>query len=179
MIEDEGRMRLYTLHAPYMKSGDLIECASDGWLGRAIRWRTGKNVNHSSMLLRLDEYCGMRDRRYLIEAEARGLEVNILSEWIEDYGGMVWWSPLKATDAQRSVMVSWAFNEMCRGRGYDYRGLVAQLWRRVSISGKRMFCSELYHAGLIEAGIAPAETIARRPGEFHELGVHERPIRIL
>jgi hypothetical protein len=175
------RLRLYLMYQPFMKSGDLIECRAATWLGKAIRAVTGKSVNHSSMLLRLDEYAGLRNRRYLLEAEADGLTINILSEWLAGYDGSVWWSSLHATAEKRDALISWAFDEMARGTKYDFKGLLQQLAGRAGLDGRRLFCSEFVHKALVETGLIPppADGKVLRPGEFHQLMIFDRPVRIL
>jgi hypothetical protein len=158
-----------------MKSGDLIEFGSSSYIGRAIKWFTKKDVNHSAFVFRIDSFVGLKDRVFVIEALGDGLEINALSSRIKEYDGMVYWLKLKDTyDSFRDPMSSFAFMMEARGveKRYDYVSLFANMFGKVSMDAKKFFCSEFYHAAMVYAGLTTGGK-ALRPGEFESLGFHE------
>jgi len=170
-----NKLDLYMRHRPDMKSGDLVEFGSSSMIGKAIKWFTKKDVNHSAFLFRIDSFVGLKDRVFVIEALNEGLEINALSSRIKEYAGMVYWYPLKKKyEAFRDPMSSFAFMMEAKTveKRYDYVSLFANMFGKVSIDAKRFFCSEFYHASMIYAGMTIAKK-ALRPGEFEELGFHD------
>jgi len=161
-----------------MRSGDLVEWGSASMIGRMIRLFTGKDVNHSSILLNLDHYSGLKDRRFVLEAMEPGIVLNLLSMRLEDFKGKIYWSALKSKhDHRREGIAAWALAKV--GTDYDYKGLFAQAFGRVNCDAKQFFCSEYYDMALIAAGILPGDRKAARPGDFEQYGVHEPRVRIL
>jgi hypothetical protein len=156
---------------PLIKTGDLVEFASNGLIGKGIMAVTGKNVSHSSIVIRLP-YEGS-PRRYIIEAVADGLSFHLLSDVLQKYDGRVIWYGLRPEyDCKRDGIGEWLFNELSQGKSYDFSGVIAQLFGRVSMDGRRWFCSEIVDSAYINAGILnPDPAGARRPGEFVPLGI--------
>jgi hypothetical protein len=154
-----------------IKTGDLIEFASKGLVGRSIMSVTGKSVSHSSLVVRLP-YSGSQ-RRYIIEAIRTGVEFQLLSDVLQHYDGRVIWYGLKKEyDCNRDGIGEWAFCELAKHKKYDFGGVAAQLWGRVSLDSRKYFCSEIIDAAYIEAGIIkPDPAGARRPGDFTPLGI--------
>lgn len=154
-----------------MKTGDFLQWRSPGIIGSIIRWKTKSEANHSSMIIRFQEYEGEERRRFHTEAMERGVYPNLLSSRLEQYKGKVWWLPLKPEwDSQRGeigrrLMLLW-------GRKYDYRSLVWQLIGKVNADTKQLFCSETCYVALGGKGIAP------NPGELEKMGVHSDKILI-
>ena len=166
----------YTSYREYMQSGDLVEFRSKSLLGSAIRKITGEDVNHSAVVLRIDEYKHIKDRVFLIEAMPMGVELTAFSERLEGYDGEVYWYSLKATQEQRDIVASFVISLASRKRGdkrYDYFGFLKNIFGPTVIDTSTYFCSEVYHASLMVAGILPARDICIRPGGFSKLGVHE------
>ncbi len=168
-----------------MKTGDLIEWSGNTALGWAIRKFTGRNVNHSAIVLCIAEYCGLKNRRFVLEATGHGITFNLLSDRLAEFDGKVYWSVLSPKyDRQRDKMGEWALltaGHYKKGQKirYDYKSLFINALRPVSVNAQQLFCSEYYHAALIEAGIVAEGGNAARPGDFTEMGVHVREIRIL
>lgn len=156
---------------PLIKTGDLIEFASSGIIGRSIMAVTGRPVSHSALVVRLP----YKDspRRFVIEAIRTGVEFQLLSNVLQHYAGRVIWYGLKKEyDSKRDEIGEWAFNELAQHKSYDFGGVVAQLWGRVSLDSRKYFCSEIIDAAYIEAGIIkPDPAGARRPGDFVPLGI--------
>jgi hypothetical protein len=156
-----------------IKTGDLVEFASNGIIGRAIMAVTHKKVSHSALVVRLP-YANS-ERRYIIEAVRTGLEFQLLSDVLQHYDGKVIWYGLKAKyDDRRDIIGEWAFQELSQHKGYDFGGVVAQLWGRVSLDAKKYFCSELIDDAYISCGIiTPDPKGARRPGDFVPLSIFD------
>ena len=156
---------------PMIKTGDLVEFASNGVIGKSIMAVTGKQVSHSALVVRLPYLDS--PRRFIIEAIRTGLEFQLLSDVLQHYDGRVIWYGLKKEhDDKRNFIGEWAFNELAKHKHYDFGGVVAQLWGRVSLDSKKYYCSEIIDAAYIEAGIIkPDPAGARRPGDFVPLGI--------
>ena len=167
-------MGVYYKLQPHIYSGDLVEWRSAAALGAAIRWFTKKDVNHSSLVVRFD-YHDLKDRRFIFEATAGGLNFNLLSERIENFKGHVYWQGLKPSIANiekvREKMKAKALLLKAQHVKYDYWNLVKNAAARVSVNARQLFCSEFYQLCGQHAGILPADS-ARRPGEFTAYGVH-------
>jgi len=167
----------YNALRKYMKSGDLIEWGSASMIGGIIRFFTKKKVNHSSILLNLDTFAGLEERRFVLEALEHGVELNLMSTRLKDFKGSVYWSPLKLEhDSLRSEIAAWALQRV--GTDYDYKSLFANIFGKVSQDGKKFFCSEYYHMAMVKAGILPPGKAAR-PGEFGKFNIHENTVQIL
>ena len=156
-----------------INTGDLIEFASNGLIGRTIMAVTGRGASHSSLVIRLP-YEGS-ERRYIIEAVRTGLEFHLISDVLKHYDGRVIWYGLRPDyDGKRAFIGEWAMNELSQHRKYDFGGVIAQLWGRVSLDSKKYFCSEIIDAAYIAAGIIqPDPAGARRPGDFVPLGIFD------
>ena len=161
-------------------TGDLLEWRGTSLVARGIRLFTGRDVNHSSLCVKMP-YGHDEPRRFMIEAEAKGLQFRLISKVLENYDGQVWWYKLKPEyDDKREAIGRWAFDCLSIDVGYDYYSLFAQIVGRVSLDGRRYFCSEFYDAMLAEFGIAsPDPRGARRPGDFESLGIFLGKVRIL
>jgi len=175
----KNRLTIYNCLAPQMDTGDLIEWRSKSAIGAAIRFFTGENVNHSSLVVRLP-YDGC-SRRFVVEAIGSGLEFRLLSNQIERYHGAAWWYSLKKEPKKPlDKMGEWALTEVSKGIKYDFADLIKQAFGRVSLDAKRWFCSEVVDACYIEHGIIqPDPDGARRPGEFSNLGIFESKARLI
>jgi hypothetical protein len=156
---------------PLIKTGDLVEFASNGIIGKAIMAVTHKSVSHSSLVVRLP----YKDspRRYVIEAIRTGVEFQLLSDVLQKYQGRVIWYGLKKEyDDKRDAIGEWAFNELSQHKSYDFGGVIAQLWGKVSLDSKKYYCSELIDAAYQAVGIIqPDPKGARVPGDFVPLGI--------
>ena len=170
----------YPLYYPYrhlIQTGDLMEWSTDhnsvAWL---IQKKTGQDVNHSAMFVR-SVMPGHVDRIFLLEAVAEGVVSSLFTNRLESHHGKVWWIPLNdqnVTRQQRIEMLYWSMTQIGLKKGYDFEDLLNQLTGSVFLDYNRFFCSEYYHAALIEGGIVPPNSAskAKRPGEFMDFGVH-------
>jgi hypothetical protein len=173
-------IQLYKKHSGQMRSCDLIEWQSHTALGWAIRLFSRKQVNHSSILLRLDR-AGLADRRFVLEALEGGMELRLMSERLAEYKGKVWWHALRGklvSKDTRATMIDWAILQTAMGKKYDYGSLLRNMFGRVSVDGANWFCSEAY-TGMLQIGNLYTKTgKALRPGEFDRLKLHIPPVLI-
>lgn len=147
-------LTLYNQHKADMRTGDTLGWESRSLVGAAIRWKTGGDINHSSMVIRLAECEGRQDRRFHTEALEKGVYPNLLSERLRSHTGRVWWYPLiDDWDAHR-VEIAERLATMW-GKGYDYGSLFWQLVGKASADTRRLFCSETCFIALGYKGIAP------------------------
>jgi hypothetical protein len=162
-----------------IKTGDLIEFASNDIIGRSIMAVTGKNVSHCSLVIRLPYENS--ERRYIIEAIRTGVEFQLLSDVLQHYDGKAIWHGLKSEyDYKRNEIGEWAFNELAKHKKYDFGGVIAQLFGRASLDAHRYYCSELIDAAYIETGIIkPDPKGARVPGDFVPLGIFDSQAHLL
>lgn len=139
-------------------------------LSRAIRLFTP--YSHASMAIRgLDSLD--RNRVFLVEALETGLELRLLSERIKDYEGRAFaFRPFGLTKGARGRVKSFALDQCGRGIRYDYGGLFANMFGRVSQDARRYFCSEFAAVALEQAGINRIASFrderAARPGDIPE-----------
>ena len=154
-----------------IKTGDLVEFASNGIIGQTIMDVTGKKVSHSALVVRLPYQDS--PRRYIIEAIRTGVEFQLLSDVLQHYdGSAIWYGLKKEYDCKRDAIGDWAFSELSQHKSYDFGGVVAQLWGRMNLDTRKYYCSELIDAAYIEAGvIKPDPKGARRPGDFVPLEI--------
>ena len=177
----DPRLKMYRAYSGMMRDADMIEWASYSALGRAIRWFTGADVNHTSAVVHLT-YQGLEDRRFMVEALEGGPELRLVSERLLKFSGRVYWYKLREdiVPEGRAKAAAWLMHELALGKHYDYPNLLANALGAVSLNGRQWFCSELYHAMLIAAGYAakPKNGKAIRPGGFKPLGVHHPRVLI-
>lgn len=176
-----------------IKSGDMIEWQSAGLLGKIIRRFTGKAVNHTSLCLDLDQHFAYTEpHKFVLEANAPGIELELISRRLVNYSGRIFWSSLLATDDQRARMERWALLQV--GKPYDYGSLFRNAMGRVSTNARSLFCSEYYFIALVVGGLLPwyhfdeARGVVRdenglavkapRPGEFEKYGIFHPAVRI-
>lgn len=177
----DPRLKMYRAFSRQMQSGDMVEWYSRSPIGWAIRMFTGADVNHTSAIIRMD-YAQLENRRFMVEALAKGLQLRLISERLMGHRGKVYWYKLRdeLVPEGRAKVASWLLREVGLAKGYDYPNLVANALGAVSLDGRRWFCSECYHAALVNVGYvkAPADGKALRPGGFTALGVHHPRVLI-
>lgn len=154
-----------------MKTGDLLQWRSNSLVGGLIRWRTGSIFNHSSLVLRLQEYEGAEHRRYTTEALEHGTVLNFLSRRLEKYDGEVWWCPLKDEwESRRQEIGERALSLI--GIPYDYKSLIKQIIGKVSAEATSLFCSEYCYLSYGLTGTAPT------PADMLDLKIFKSPLKL-
>jgi hypothetical protein len=162
-----------------MKTGDMLEWASPGIIGKLIRWRTGE-YSHTSGIIRLSEYEGKPRRRYHLEAQEKGFYPATLSTEVETYEGHIWWYPLKDEySLMRGAIGEKALSMV--GVGYDFLSLFKNVLGRVNVNVKKLFCSEAWfiiYRTALELPISE-KTKAPTPSDMPKLGIFKDAVQIL
>ena len=168
-------MNKYSQQREEINSGDVILWKGTGLISRLIRLFGG--YSHASLVIRLEEFEGLIDRRFILEALASGIGLRLLSRRIEDYFGEAWWLPLKDEySAAREKIVTWALNQV--GTPYDFGSFFKNIFGKVSADGRRYFCSEFVFLAYREAGLVQGKT-APRPGDIAKWNVFNEPVRLI
>ena len=154
-----------------IKTGDLIEFATTGFIGSMIQRKTKLKASHSSIVFRMP-YEGSQ-RRYIIEAIRTGVEINMLSDVLQHVEGTCTWYGLRPEyDHLRDRLGEFAIRELAQHKKYDFKSILAQWFGRVRLNAERLYCTELCELDYIDAGmIAPDPAGARRPGELPKTGI--------
>jgi len=172
----------YLTYRADMGNGDLLEFASDSLIGKIIRFFTKKDVNHTAILWCVDQFKNVRNRKFIMEALNYGIELNLISQRLTKYKGVVYWYPLKDEyHKYRDEVASICL--LAEGRTneirYDYLALIRNMFGKVSVDvEKYSFCSEFAQWVLQESGILEKQPHALRPGEFDNLGIYKKRIPI-
>jgi hypothetical protein len=146
----------YNIIRDLMRSGDVIQWRSDSLLGEAIRLRKGGDINHTSIVIRLQEYEGLERRVFTLEALEHGVVLNLLRRRLESFDGQAYLLRLREQfDPQRQAIGERALS--CVGIPYDYPGILQECFGNAKMDLKRLFCSEMGWYALTgkEEGEAP------------------------
>ena len=171
------KLKTYLKYRNRLKTGDCILWQSRSIVGWLIRKFSKANVNHASLVISIDQYGDLANRRFLLEALEPGIVLRLLSKRLESFKGKVWWYPLKDKyDDRRDKMGEWALLQV--GVKYDYKSLFKQILGRVSADMKELFCSEFCFIDWIKSGIK-LKGKAPRPGDIPKLKIFKKPVRIL
>jgi len=151
-----------------MKTGDAILWTGSGIISWLIRLKSKRS--HASLVVRLKKYQGLRDRVFLVEALAGGLELRLLSERVHGYRGSVSLVSTDLNGGQRRVCRNRALVKCAEGIKYDYGSLFRNILGRVSVNVRRFFCSEFVWWIWQEASYVEKNTKAPVPGDLEEYG---------
>lgn len=172
----KNNLRVYNAFRSRIQSMDIIEWHSKSILGWAIRKITKKNVNHTSLVIRFNEYD--IERVFVIEALEHGITVQPLSNRLAAFKGQAYLLCLKPEFRyDRKIAAQWAISKL--GTKYDYKSLFKQVAQKVSPDAKKLFCSEFAYLALNHGGIVKDLKKAPRPGEIETLGVTSSRIQLL
>ncbi|MDA8141077.1 MAG: hypothetical protein M0036_20730 [Desulfobacteraceae bacterium] len=171
-------MARYHIMRPYLEDGDVLEWSSHTALGWIIRRFTGQDVNHTGGVIRMRWYEGTAgDRVFTPEANERGMVLTYLSRELRKYKGRVYLLKLKPEMDNFRPKIVRAQLDMI-GVPYDFGGLLANAFGRVSIDARRYFCSEGIASSFVEAGAIKIQQKAPRPGEIYRWGFFLPRVRI-
>ncbi len=161
-IAEKDLKKYYSIRQ-FMSSGDCILWKGKGIVSRLIRLYS--KYSHASLVLRLTEFEGLKDRRFLLEALPSGIELRLLSERLKQYDGEAYWMKLKLDreDEKRTKIAEWGLKQV--GKGYDYGSLFKNAVSKVNADGRRYFCSEYVYMAYREVGLVE-EQKAPRPGDI-------------
>jgi hypothetical protein len=187
-------LEFYNQFRDEIKTGDLIEWCANSILGATIRSITKQNVNHTSVAIwdqtiinrPIAELYGEK-RLYVGEAVASGFKKTFLSQELSNYDGEVYWAQLNPEYNDKRLLIAREAHRL-KGRPYDYVSLIRNLWRRVPLNAKKLYCSEALQLALIGAGLLDNDFsptgkqkhagCGLRPGEFGLTNLYLSPVRI-
>lgn len=160
-----------------IRSGDCILWQGKGFVSWLIQKWT--DYSHASIVVRFQEAAGLGERVYMVEALAGGLTFTLLSERVKHSKGRVFlFQPHCLWESSQQMIRHDVLGALARGVKYDYKGLFANLFGRVSNNASRYFCSEfvwvkwgkggvLGNGNLTDAGAAALKrNKAPRPGDI-------------
>jgi hypothetical protein len=155
-----------------MGTGDVVEFAGADIPGPEIRWKTGRDTNHTGMIVLMESpYTGVR-RRYLHEAVSGGVQGDYLSNVLQNYKGKAYWYPLKneyRIEIPQIEERAFPPHPASLGTSYDWGGLIKQLKGHQTInleeSDHIVWCAEAVY---IWHGAKTGDT-AWWPGELEEM----------
>ena len=182
MAETSPQFKVYYSWRPYLWTGDLLEWQSNTVLGCIIRMFTGKDVNHTGLVIRYMNFD--TERVYTLEALAKGFYPNLLSKRLARYKGRLYWLQLlPSLDEYRPVIAREAMKYI--GTGYDFSSLIKQVLVKVKVSPEFLFCSEGAYISYRDAKVPfkpynPNMDLSQapQPGNFKKLGIFKERIRI-
>lgn len=157
----------YDAFKDQMQTGCCILWQGNNWLSRLIR--IFSLYSHASLVLRINEYTGVKEEVFIVEALESGLELRGLWERIQGYNGRVFiFTPVWLTVAIRDSIGAFGLKECARAVPYNYGGLFKNILGHVSQHAHRWFCSQFVWAAYEDA--APnylrATEKAPRPGDI-------------
>lgn len=147
-----------------MKTGDLIQFSTDGFLSKSIQAMTrnqrrfferehGINVNHTAFVVRFKDLEG--NRRYIPESLAGGASLSLLSRKLKDLDGHAYWYQPYLTDEERNRIGERALDYIGNCVPYGYGDLLRFAFSRPEINIENgLICSEYYMACLGMSGKA-------------------------
>jgi hypothetical protein len=166
-------LTIYNKHKKAMDTGDTLLYIGESFTGTTISWwvstffkkrpdPTMPIFSHGNMVLRLKEYEGKSDRRWVLNADNRGAIPVLLSAYLENYHGHCYWFPLKAQyDLQRIDIGCYALE--LAGKKYDYQGLIKNAIGLVIAEANKVFCTESIFLAYRDGGKIITGTKAPRP----------------
>ena len=159
-----------------MATGDGLQWSSYTLIGKAIQLATRDKINHFGLVIRFREF--LEDRIFTLEALESGIVLRSLRERLESHRGKCWWLPLKPKFIMHRKFVGAAMLSYA-GVRYDYPDLCMQLFGRVDVDPRLLFCSEYGQICWEDSGILPTSRIAYQPKHMNKLGVTLPRIKIL
>jgi len=171
-----------------LKTGDLLQWETNNLVMWFYRWCTRADVNHSSMILRIPEYQGVRKIVFTTEADGKGgAALHRLSLRLRGHHGKVWLyrlvrdeNPLapEITDELRNKIGEAVFGDI--GKNYDYQSVLLSCcgtflrlrWKffqklippRWEADEKNLFCSEYLFFAYLQAKTKEDEEVLRAKG---------------
>ena len=182
-------LTIYNSVKDLMRTGDGLGFANTGLISKAIMWKTNSDVNpvnpiqlsHFGCLVRAGLYEGKEQRRFTMEAMAPGFYPDILSKYIINYPGHIYWYPLKDEWEPYRDEIGVQILSMI-GIPYDYFGVAKQLVMKVSESARKLWCSEAEEVGLQNVApqlCADVGGVGLTPTGMWKLGTFKEPTKLI
>ena len=177
-------LSVYNQLRPNMKTGDCLGFQNTGIIPWLIRWKTSSDgpipLSHWGGIIRYPEYEGGEERRFTVEAEADGFYPRILSDYIKDYDGHIYYYALKDDwDIYRNKIGADIMSMY--GKGYDWLGVAKRLLGIVNINMRRLYCSVAWQVGLQNTAPTLCNKVdgALSPAGMNKLGCFKNPVKII
>lgn len=181
-------LTMYEQVKEQMLTGDGLGFANTGIVSSLIMWKTKGDadpvnkisLSHWGGLVRAGAYEGAERRRYTIEAMSIGFYPDILSDYIKNYPGHIYWYPLKDEWNPYRDKIGAQILSMV-GTGYDWLGVAKQALLKVNASARRLFCSEAWQIGLQLVAPQLCEPVekALTPTGMYKLGCFKNPVKLI
>lgn len=173
----------YSVARTMMQSGDVILKAGEGkiswmiglWAPKQVKDMAGNiieaKLTHGALVVRLDDYVRNHEV-FVVEANESGLVPRLLSKQLQGSDSRWFWLQVAMTDSQRALSREIALIHSAYGIKYDYQGLFANAFGKVSVEASRFFCTEWIDFNWSECGfINPYGGKAFRPWDVPQYGV--------
>jgi hypothetical protein len=177
-------LTVYNKIKDLMHTGDGLGFQNTAPISRLIMWRTRKDgpipLCHWGGIVRIEQFEGVEQSRYTLEAPARGFLLYRLSEYIKRYPGHIYWYPLRPEfEPYRNEIGKQAISLI--GTPYDYLNLVKQAIIKCNANARAMFCSEAWQIITENAArhLCNKQTKALTPAAMWKLGCYNEPIKII
>lgn len=134
------------LEANKLMHGDILHCYSSGFLGKAIQWFTKSRINHTAIVLKINNVTLIAD------SQANGTNLKTLENWKKKYSYNYMIHRRKVMGAATRAHITRKVFSRMGITGYDFASLLIwQPWYIISgrwkgkkkkEAEKRMYCSE-------------------------------------
>ena len=180
-------LTIYNQIKDKMKTGDGLGFNHSGFIPGIINWWTRKTVDpqfpirlsHFGGIIRFAEFEGTVNRRYTVEAESNGFYPRILSNYIKDYKGDIYWYQLKPAWEPFRNLIGEDIMSMI-GIGYDFLGAIECGIGRANTNMRHLFCSKGWQIGYQNTAPQLLNDVGGRalaPAEMWKLGCFRPPIK--
>lgn len=189
-------LTVYKSLRPQMKTGDALLWKGNTTIGTIIRWFS-KDFDHASIIY--NEFRNEEERRFILEAVNKGIVLEMISKRLQEYDGEVYWLQIEDKyKPWRTELGSFALGQV--GKDYDFESVIKNIFGRVSINMKKLFCSEYLYlawrwvwctynsiqyenksAGMLfnDRNLKVFNFLkAPRPAGILKMGVYKHPVRI-
>jgi len=165
-----------------MQSGDAILKAGKSIISFAIGLWSPKNIldkagniidarlTHAALIVRMDDYIRNHEV-FVVEASNHGLVPRILSEQIKGSDSRWFWLKTNMTEDQRFLSREIALLWSAKGIKYDFQGLVANAFGRVSLDASEFWCSEWLDFDWTQCGFIDWGMHGMRPWDIPQYGI--------
>jgi len=126
-----------------LRTGDILHCSSDGFIGKAIKWFTKSEFSHTAVVV---ECWG---QIYVVDAQKDGVNPRPLDAWLEKYQYDIIVARKNTGPRDPKAFSIRAFTKVGH-TGYDFASLIFRhpwaiitgQWMKSDKSKHRMVCSE-------------------------------------
>ena len=176
-------LTIYNEFKEEMKTGDGLGFNHFETVSQLIVCKTKGDgpipLSHFGGLIRFREY--EERRRFSVEAMSDGFFPRILSDYIKDYEGHIYWYPLKDEWNPYRIQIGTTIMSMF-GVGYNFLGVAKQLIMKTNANTRRLFCSQAWQIGLQNVAPQLCNNIGGKtltPAGMWKLGTYKDSVQII